>query len=952
MDIDPAPRGDLDPDENTGEASSESDSDSELDRIEGLDGDPHNTGFCFLELPPDDPDLHPESGVSAPVSPTDSEEHYQESGSGSGSGPDLPHSYSVPGSVYELQDALLHGYSQPPFPPTSPPQSVSLTTSETVTLEHYVAWHTSNGTVRAYSQHAEVLRRRGEIVLTLHSARRLAVSITGLSPASVDICPHSCIAYTGKFSDLDTCPYLREKKICGQPQYRPQTSGRQKPRSQMMTLPVMATIKAMYANEEASHLLRHRDRCLKRVLDVAAYAAGQKRTYSDFCDSDVHLFLGSKDGRNLFQDPRDVALAVSSDGAQLTMKQPSDTWILIITLLNMPPEIRYRTTNVIQVFVTPGPRAPGDIESFCYPLFEEMARASEGIWTWDAVDSSYFVLHAWVVAMLGDMLGSAKFSGMAGHTAVYGDRFSLVKGARSSTKKGSKFQYYPTTTIGSSGHNPERLHYDLYDLPMRTEEHYWATIEELNDSRTKAERARAVTNSGISRMPLAAASPAFLHPSFFPLDPFHLFYENCMAFFWDTWTSTDSTGEKFHLDRTKTSLLGHTIAEAMSTLPPLFCGPIRDPFLKRNSQYKIYEWMGLLHWYLIPLGLELDFDLEVLTNFADFVEAIEIAMTPQPRTLDEIGDLHTLIAGFLNKFEEIYIGNNEEKIFRCRLCIFQLIHVPRHIYWNGSVRVGSQATVERAIGEVGRKVRSKKAPFANLANLVHERELVKLLLQYCPDLRALTTPSKKPSASRVTLSSRVKIRRQDNIGGTEHQTYMQVFRDSVSPTFGPGTKFERWAKLFLPRESGYLHSALGELRRSKCLKRSTRFFEVCGSSCHINTISNTSRWVFCQAKPSTDSESIMPLFGEAMAFYEVLSTGQAYVVYRPITGLLMVLRRWQGTWANQFRVLQVDFICAIIGIWQHEEHVHILRKHPGLYSLVNAEDKGMSMLANSDSDVD
>jgi len=40
----------------------------------------------------------------------------------------------------------------------------------------------------------------------------------------------------------------------------------------------------------------------------------------------------------------------------------------------------------------PGPNSPGDIESFLYPLFEDITWASEGIWIWDAVDSSYFVL--------------------------------------------------------------------------------------------------------------------------------------------------------------------------------------------------------------------------------------------------------------------------------------------------------------------------------------------------------------------------------------------------------------------------------------------------------------------------------------------------------------------------------------------------------------------------------
>jgi len=43
----------------------------------------------------------------------------------------------------------------------------------------------------------------------------------------------------------------------------------------------------------------------------------------------------------------------------------------------------------------------------------------------DAIDSSYFVLRAYICGVKGDMLGSAKLSGMAGHSAVHGDRFSL-----------------------------------------------------------------------------------------------------------------------------------------------------------------------------------------------------------------------------------------------------------------------------------------------------------------------------------------------------------------------------------------------------------------------------------------------------------------------------------------------------------------------------------------------
>jgi len=145
----------------------------------------------------------------------------------------------------------------------------------------------------------------------------------------------------------------------------------------------------------------------------------------------------------LFRDARDTAITISTNGAQLTMKKQSNVWLLIVVLLNLPPERWYRAKNIIIPLAIPGPSSPGNIESFIYPLFQEMAKASKGIWTWDAVDSSYFVLRAYLCGVKGDMLGLAKLNEMAGHAALHGDRFSMVQGARTSKEKGAKTQYYP-----------------------------------------------------------------------------------------------------------------------------------------------------------------------------------------------------------------------------------------------------------------------------------------------------------------------------------------------------------------------------------------------------------------------------------------------------------------------------------------------------------------------------
>jgi len=151
---------------------------------------------------------------------------------------------------------------------------------------------------------------------------------------------------------------------------------------------------------------------------------------------------------------------------------------------------------------------------------------------------------------------------------------------------------------------------------MQSEEHYWNTIEALEMASPGKNKAKIVKNTGISHLPMCATSQAFLHPSFFPLDPFHLFYENCMAFIWGLWMKSQPM-DLFYIPSDKLKRCGELVAQAsLSTLPASFCGSVHDPFLKSTSQYKIYEWIALLHWYIIPIGIELQFNESVLSNFA------------------------------------------------------------------------------------------------------------------------------------------------------------------------------------------------------------------------------------------------------------------------------------------------------------------------------------------------
>ena len=238
-----------------------------------------------------------------------------------------------------------------------------------------------------------------------------------------------------------------------------------------------------------------------------------------------------------------------------------------------------------------------------------------------------------------------------------------------------------------------------------------------------------------------------------------------------------SSTEVTHLSTLKASLLSSLVASAMPTLPPAFCGPIRDVHLKRQSQYKIFEWMALLHWYIVLIRLEISMNMLVLENFSIFSRAMEYEMTIAARNMEDLHRLQNMIVDFLVGFQRLYIGNNPILNSRARLCIFQLIHIPIHIYWNGSLRNGSQSTVERSIGEMSHQIRSKKSPFANLTNLIVKRERIKLLLLYYPQL-SLESRSEIDPTSQDFENGQPKIRCLQKLSFTDAH-----FSDSESPVF-------------------------------------------------------------------------------------------------------------------------------------------------------------------------
>jgi hypothetical protein len=241
----------------------------------------------------------------------------------------------VPEVVKKLRLQLLSGYKPPNHPSIDDdPRGRSLTSAEELSLKHYIAWVDSRGTVKAYKLHAEVLREAtGMEIISLYMARKLAIELTGLSSQLVDMCPKSCMAFTGEFKDLQSCIYARDKRhVCGQPHY--DKKGR--PRAQMLYTPIAPVIQTFYKNRKMAEAMRYRHEHLQKALKELK-PGSSPTTYFDF--SDTVNYINHFYNLQLFHDETDTAITISGDGAQLTMKKQSDVWVLVVTILNLPPDM-------------------------------------------------------------------------------------------------------------------------------------------------------------------------------------------------------------------------------------------------------------------------------------------------------------------------------------------------------------------------------------------------------------------------------------------------------------------------------------------------------------------------------------------------------------------------------------------------------------------------------------
>ena len=250
--------------------------------------------------------------------------------------------------------------------------------------------------------------------------------MTRVHPIVDDMCINSCLAFTGPWQELHTCPK------CNKPQYDPATK---KPRQVFQTIPLGPLLQglrldACNAEDLQYHLI------LQSQIDQYL-SQGSLSFFADF----MHGQASNEAMQNghIWED--DFMLMMSFDGAQLYASKASDCCIYIWVVLDHAPDGQYLKKRVLPGGFIPGPNKPKHPDSYLFPgLYHLSALQKEGLHMWDAAKQKFVTSHPFLCLATADGPGMAYLNGLVGHYGKNGcSLFCTLPGCH---KQGGT-HYYP-----------------------------------------------------------------------------------------------------------------------------------------------------------------------------------------------------------------------------------------------------------------------------------------------------------------------------------------------------------------------------------------------------------------------------------------------------------------------------------------------------------------------------
>lgn len=108
---------------------------------------------------------------------------------------------------------------------------------------------------------------------TYEGIEKKVAELTGVTYITHDMCPNTCMAYTGPFKDLDVCSY------CGITRYDPKT---RKARQHLSTMPLGQQILPQWKDPANAKLMEHRWSETLKIVEQLKTSGGCIDEYSEY----------------------------------------------------------------------------------------------------------------------------------------------------------------------------------------------------------------------------------------------------------------------------------------------------------------------------------------------------------------------------------------------------------------------------------------------------------------------------------------------------------------------------------------------------------------------------------------------------------------------------------------------------------------------------------------------
>jgi hypothetical protein len=402
---------------------------------------------------------------------------------------------SLEDPIAKLDDAALERLRNPPREPVvidSP--SIRHSISSYLALEH--------ASQEAYNriQRSTKLNFAGaagvDEILSFYSVEKIIAQYTGVESIKHDMCPKSCLAFTGPFAALESCP-MCDTSRWDQARLRA-TNGRTKVAAQTFTTLLLGPqLQALYRHPDSAQNMRY---FYNRVQEVLAdlTQTGEIPVFDDIAMG--HDAIGAVLDGDIKEN--DIVLMVSLDGAQLYESKQSDCWMYIWVVVNLSPDKRYRKAHVRPGGFIPGPNKPKNLDSFLVVGLHHLAALqNEGLVIWDSSRDVTFTSDLYLIFTTADGPGLVYWDGMVGHSGKNGCRvYCGVLGRR----KPNGTHYYPALLkpLGRCAPGSDHPDISVFRLPPGGSEEYADNLRRLITSPSQRQLDIRKTETGITRPPL------------------------------------------------------------------------------------------------------------------------------------------------------------------------------------------------------------------------------------------------------------------------------------------------------------------------------------------------------------------------------------------------------------------------------------------------------------------